>query len=426
MKRIPIHWQIIGGIVLGILFGLLGVQLGIEEFTNDWIAPFGTIFINLLKLIAIPLILVSLINGVSNLKNVAKLSRIGGKTIGIYMMTTVIAITVGLIFVNIMQPGKTFSEEKQMELREQHADESAEQAMTAKEVQEEGPLQFLVDIVPQNFFNAVGDNSKMLEVIFFSLLFGIAMVIVPDEKTKTLKNLLEGLNDIILKIVELIMRFAPIGVFALLAGQITDFAGEELAQLFQALGYYSLTVVLGLAFLMFLLYPTIISVFTKLNYRQFIQGIGPAQMLGFSTSSSAATLPVTMDRCEKQLGVSEEVSSFVLPLGATINMDGTSLYQSVAAVFIAQAFGFDLTLGQQVTIVLTATLASIGSAAVPGAGIIMLVIVLESIGLDPQGISLIVAVDRPLDMLRTSVNVTGDGMVASIIAQTENELKPAV
>lgn len=426
MKRIPIHWQIIGGIVLGILFGLLGVQLGIEEFTNDWIAPFGTIFINLLKLIAIPLILVSLINGVSNLKNVAKLSRIGGKTIGIYMMTTVIAITVGLIFVNIMQPGKTFSEEKQMELREQHADESAEQAMTAKEVQEEGPLQFLVDIVPQNFFNAVGDNSKMLQVIFFSLLFGIAMVIVPDEKTKTLKNLLEGLNDIILKIVELIMRFAPIGVFALLAGQITDFAGEELAQLFQALGYYSLTVVLGLAFLMFLLYPTIISVFTKLNYRQFIQGIGPAQMLGFSTSSSAATLPVTMDRCEKQLGVSEEVSSFVLPLGATINMDGTSLYQSVAAVFIAQAFGFDLTLGQQVTIVLTATLASIGSAAVPGAGIIMLVIVLESIGLDPQGISLIVAVDRPLDMLRTSVNVTGDGMVASIIAQTENELKPAV
>ncbi|PSR05675.1 MAG: dicarboxylate/amino acid:cation symporter, partial [Bacteroidetes bacterium SW_10_40_5] len=280
MKRIPIHWQIIGGIVFGILFGLLGVQFGIEEFTNNWIAPFGTIFINLLKLIAIPLILISLINGVSNLKNVAKLSRIGGKTIGIYMITTVIAITVGLIFVNIMQPGKTFSEEKQMELREQHADESAEQAMTAKEVQEEGPLQFLVDIVPQNFFNAVGDNSKMLQVIFFSLLFGIAMVIVPDDKTKTLKNLLEGLNDIILKIVELIMRFAPIGVFALLAGQITDFAGEELAQLFEALGYYSLTVVLGLAFLMFLLYPTIISIFTKLNYKQFIQGIGPAQMLG--------------------------------------------------------------------------------------------------------------------------------------------------
>jgi len=426
MKRIPIHWQIIGGIVFGILFGLLGVQFGIEEFTNNWIAPFGTIFINLLKLIAIPLILISLINGVSNLKNVAKLSRIGGKTIGIYMITTVIAITVGLIFVNIMQPGKTFSEEKQMELREQHADQSAEQAMTAKEVQEEGPLQFLVDIVPQNFFNAVGDNSKMLQVIFFSLLFGIAMVIVPDDKTKTLKNLLEGLNDIILKIVELIMRFAPIGVFALLAGQITDFAGEELAQLFEALGYYSLTVVLGLAFLMFLLYPTIISIFTKLNYKQFIQGIGPAQMLGFSTSSSAATLPVTMDRCEKKLGVSEEVSSFVLPLGATINMDGTSLYQSVAAVFIAQAFGFDLTIGQQITIVLTATLASIGSAAVPGAGIIMLVIVLESIGLDPKGISLIVAVDRPLDMLRTSVNVTGDGMVASFIAETEHELEPAV
>lgn len=421
MRNLALHWQILIGILLGIGFGVLFTQLGWSDFAKDWIAPFGTIFINLLKLIAIPLILVSLIHGITNMRDITQLSRIGSKTIGIYILTTIIAISIGLSVVNIIKPGDSFSEAKKQEFQEEYAEESSERKLTAGEVKDSGPLDFLVDIVPDNFFAAASDNSAMLQVIFFAILFGVAMVMAPDDKTASIKRLLDGFNEIILKIVTLIMKFAPFGVFGLFVKQIVE-NKDSLAQLFQALSVYAGTVVLGLIILMFLIYPLALTLFTKLNYLQFVKGILPAQLTALSTSSSAATLPVTMDRCEKRLGISENISSFVLPLGATINMDGTSLYQSVAAVFIAQAFGFDLTFTQQLTIVLTATLASIGSAAVPGAGIIMLVIVLESIGLDPAGIGLVLAVDRPLDMLRTSVNITGDATVASLIAQSEEEL----
>lgn len=424
MKKVPLHWQIILGIILGVLWGILASETGLIDFTNNWIAPFGKIFVNLLKLIAVPLVMVSLINGVSNMKDISRLSRIGGKTLGIYIVTTVTAITIGLVLVNLVQPGNYFSEDKQQELRDKYASESAERALTAEEYKESGPLKFLVDIVPENIFNASTDNSNMLQIIFVALLFGVAIVILPDEKTKTINNLIEGANEVILKVVDIIMKFAPVGVFALLGGQIVEFAGS-LGEFFEGLGVYTLTVVGGLLILIFGIYPLVITLFTKLKYPGFIRAILPAQMLALSTSSSAATLPVTMRQCEEEIGVSEEVSSFVLPLGATINMDGTSLYQSVAAMFIAQAFGFDLTIYQQLTIVLTATLASIGSAAVPGAGIIMLVIVLESIGLDPAGIGLILAMDRPLDMLRTSTNVTGDATVASLVAYSEGELATA-
>lgn len=421
MKKLALHWKIIIGMVLGVLYGLLAVRLGLVEFTNDWIKPWGTIFINLLKLIAVPLILASLIKGVGSLSDVSKLSRIGGKTIGIYLMTTLIAVSFGLILVNVVQPGKSFSEEKRTELKEQYASNAALKIESAENVKGEGPLQFLVDIVPNNFIKAAGNNKNMLQVIFFAILFGIAMVMLPKDKTATVKSFFDGVNDIILQIVDLIMLSAPYGVFALIAGLVVDFGGSS--ELFKALGIYSLTVVVGLLLMITLIYPLILRFFTRLNYFDFFKGIAPAQMLAFSTSSSAATLPVTMERCEDHLGVSEEVSSFVLPLGATINMDGTSLYQSVAAVFIAQAFGYDLDLGQQMTIVLTATLASIGSAAVPGAGMVMLVIVLSSIGIDPEGIALIFAVDRILDMLRTVVNVTGDATVATVVAATEGQLK---
>jgi len=421
MKKLALHWKIIIGMVLGVLYGLLAVKLGLVEFTDGWIKPWGTIFINLLKLIAVPLILASLIKGVSSLSDVSKLSRIGGKTIGIYLMTTLIAVSFGLILVNVVQPGKSFSEEKRNELKEQYASSAALKIESAENVKGEGPLQFLVDIVPNNFIQAAGDNKNMLQVIFFALLFGIAMVMLPKEKTSTVKSFFDGINDIVLQIVDLIMLAAPYGVFALIAGLVVDFGGSS--ELFKALGIYSLTVVIGLLLMITLIYPLILRLFTDLKYLDFFKGIAPAQMLAFSTSSSAATLPVTMERCEDHLGVSEEVSSFVLPLGATINMDGTSLYQSVAAVFIAQAFGYDLDLGQQMTIVLTATLASIGSAAVPGAGMVMLVIVLSSIGIDPEGIALIFAVDRILDMLRTVVNVTGDATVATVVAATEGQLK---
>jgi proton glutamate symport protein len=263
----------------------------------------------------------------------------------------------------------------------------------------------------------MSSNTNMLQIIFFAILFGIAMILSKPEKIAPVKSFVDGANEVILKIVDMIMRFAPVGVFALLASLNIDIP------LMQALGVYSLNVVLGLAIMVFITYPLILKFFTKMPYKRFAKGIIPAQILAFSTSSSAATLPVTIDCAEKRLGISEEVASFVLPLGATINMDGTSIHQGVSAVFIAQAFGLDLSLGQQLTILMTAVLSSIGAAAVPGAGIIMLIIVLEAVGIDPSGLALILAVDRPLDMLRTVVNVTGDSTVASVIASGEGELQ---
>ncbi len=424
MKKLALHWKIIIGMMLGVVYGLLASHFGIIEFTNDWIKPWGKIFISLLKLIAVPLVLASLIKGISSLSDVSKLSRIGTKTILVYLLSTVIAVTFGLLLVNIVAPGSTFSPEKRMELKEQYASDANAKILSASKVEDSGPLQFLVDMVPNNIVSASSSNKNMLQVIFFAILFGISMVMLPKENTKYVKGFFDGVNDVILKIVDLIMLSAPYGVFALLGGLVVDFGGS--LDLFQALAVYSLTVVVGLLLMILLVYPLFLKLFTKLKYIDFFKAIAPAQMLAFSTSSSAATLPVTMERCEEKLGVSKNVSSFVLPLGATINMDGTSLYQSVAAVFIAQAFGYDLDLSQQLTIVLTATLASIGAAAVPGAGMVMLVIVLSSIGIDPEGIALIFAVDRMLDMLRTVVNVTGDATVASVVAASEGELNPEI
>ena len=421
MKKLALHWKIIIGMVLGVLYGLVAAQLGWVDFTKNWVKPWGVVFINLLKLIAVPLVFASLIKGVSSLSDISRLSRIGSKTIGTYLVSTVIAVTFGLLLVNIVQPGKSFSEEKRLELKEQYASKAGEKIASAEHVKDEGPLQFVVDVVPSNFIQAAGNNRNMLQVIFFAILFGIAMVMLPSEKTTYVKGFFDGVNDIILQIVDIIMLGAPYGVFALLGGLVVDFGAS--AELFQALGIYSVSVIAGLLLMILLVYPMFLKVFTKIKYLDFFKGIAPAQMLAFSTSSSAATLPVTMERCEEHLGVSEEVSSFVLPLGATINMDGTSLYQAVAAVFIAQAFGYDLDLAQQLTIVLTATLASIGAAAVPGAGMVMLVIVLSAIGIDPEGIALIFAVDRILDMLRTVVNVTGDATVAAVVASTEGQIR---
>lgn len=416
-KKIPLYAKILIGMLLGLVWGVSASSMGLTEFTQDWIKPFGTIFINALKLIAVPLIIVSLIDGVSNLSDVTKLSRIGGKTIALYLSTTVIAISIGLILVNLIQPGKLLSVEKRDYLRETFAGDLDKSLTAAESTKDTGPLQPLVDVVPENFFGAAADNTNMLQVIFFAILFGVAMILANKEKIQPVKSFFDGANAVILSIVDIIMKYAPIGVFALLASLSIDL------ELMAALGTYSLNVILGLAIMVFLIYPSLLKIFTKMNYMKFVRGIIPAQILAFSTSSSAATLPVTMDCAEKNLGVSEEISSFVLPLGATINMDGTSIHQGVSAVFIAQAFGIDLSLSQQLTILLTAVLASIGAAAVPGAGIIMLIIVLEAVGLDPAGLALILAVDRPLDMLRTSVNITGDSTVATIVASSEGELR---
>ena len=428
MKKVwykRLHWQIIIGLVLGLIWGLLASVAGWSEFTVNYVQPFGTIFINLLKLIAVPLILASLIVGVTSLNDIAKLSRMGGKTIGIYIVTTMLAITIGLTVVNIIQPGNFLPVETQEQLMAGYQDNIEGADQSAQEVMDRSPMTFLVDIVPENFFKAASDNGNMLQVVFIALLMGIGLMQIPTEKSKSLVNFFDSLNEVIIKIVDLIMKVAPYGVFALMAGVIVDLAGDDIGQALDLLGalfWYTFVVILGLFLHLMIVYSGLFKIFSKMKLRDFFKAIRPAMLLGFSTSSSAATLPVTMERVEKNVGVDEEVSSFVLPIGATINMDGTSLYQAVAAVFIAQALGMDLGIAQQITIVLTATLASIGSAGVPGAGIIMLVIVLQAIQVPVEGIALILGVDRILDMCRTAVNITGDAAVSVAVAYTEGLL----
>jgi len=420
MKKLALHWKILIGMGLGVLFGLLlsFVPMG-TQFVGNYIKPFGTIFINLLKLIAVPLILASLIKGISDLKDISKLSQMGGRTIITYLLTTLTAVTIGLILVNVIQPGKSISVETRNELVEAYATDTQEKQAAAAKQRESGPLQALVDVVPSNIFLAASNNRNMLQVIFFALFFGIGMILLPGKKVKPVKKFFDSFNLIILKLIDLIMLAAPYGVFALLAALVVEAPSLEL---FQALALYAITLLLGLA-AMIVVYIIIVRFVTKRKTSFFMRGIAPAQLLAFSTSSSAATLPVTMECVEDNLGVDEEVASFVLPIGATINMDGTSVYQGVAAVFIAQAFGLDLSLSAQLGIVFTATLASIGTAAVPSAGIVMLVIVLAQAGIPEAGLALIFAIDRPLDMCRTIVNVTGDAAVSMIVGKSIGKLK---
>lgn len=425
MRKLALHWKILIGMVIGILFGLAMTSVdGGATFVSNWINPFGNIFVKLLKLIAVPLIIASLVKGISDLKDISKFKNIGLKTIGIYISTTVIAITIGLLLVNIVKPGEGISEETITKLTDTYANSGGVQSKIAEASRQKGsgPLQFMVDMVPDNAMKAMSNNKSMLQVIFFTIFLGISMLLIGEKRSKPLKDFFDSLNEVVLKMVDLIMLFAPYAVFALLANVVVSSNDPDLLL---ALLKYAFTVVGGLL-IMVVFYMILVSVFTKKNPFWFLKQLSPAQLLAFSTSSSAATLPVTMERVEEHIGVDKEVSSFVLPVGATINMDGTSLYQAVAAVFIAQALGFDLTFADQLTIILTALLASIGSAAVPGAGMVMLVIVLESVGFPADklaiGLALIFAVDRPLDMCRTVINVTGDATVASLVAKSVGKL----
>ncbi|MEM6517229.1 MAG: dicarboxylate/amino acid:cation symporter [Bacteroidota bacterium] len=465
MKKLALHWKIIIGMVLGIIWALLSSSLGWSEFTINWIDPFGTIFINLLKLIAVPLVLFSIIAGVANIGDPSSLGRMGGKTLGIYLVTTILAISLGLVLVNVFAPGKLIDEQSRIDNRISYeiwadsqgyeikdgvnylkdpefferAQEISElskseledasvgdKMKTAEQNKEAGPLQPLVDIVPSNFFSSLADNGKMLQIIFFAVFFGICLLFIPEEKSKPVLKLVDGINEVFLKMVDIVMQAAPFFVFALLAGVVSKMAGNDVGkvlEIFKGLGWYSLTVLAGLLLMIFVVYPMILKLFVKqIPYSGFFKSMSPAQTLAFSTSSSAATLPVTMECVEQNLGVNKKITSFVLPIGATVNMDGTSLYQAVAVIFLAQIHMIDLTIGQQITVVLTATLASIGSAAVPSAGLVMLIIVLSSVGLNPAWIAIIFPVDRILDMFRTVVNVTGDATVSSIIADGEGML----
>ena len=423
-----LHWQIVIGLVLGLVYGVVSAAMGWGRFTENWIGPFGTIFLRSLFLIAVPLVLASIITGVASLSDTRKLSRIGGKTIAIYIGTTVVALVIGIALVNLMKPGASVPDKVRADLQAEWGELATTRAESAEETQDRGPLQAIVDMVPSNFFGSASSNRNMLQIVFVSILFGIALLLLPAEKAKPLLNFFESLNDMVIKIVELIMITAPVGVFALLADTINKVSQNNLNELWSllgALGFYMIVVLLGLIIHMSVTYPVLIKLFTPIKIRQFFVGIAPAQLVAFSTSSSGATLPVTMEMTEKNLGVSEEVSSFVLPLGATINMDGTALYQAVAAVFIAQTLGIALGLTDQLEIILLAVLASIGTAAVPSAGIIMLVIILQSVNVPAGGIALILGVDRILDMCRTACNVTGDATVASIVAASEGQLAPA-
>ncbi len=419
MKNLALHWQILIGMALGVAFGVLASNLGWDEFVSDWIKPFGTIFINSLKLIAIPLIVASLIKGITDLKDISKLSTMGVRTIGLYVLTTVVAIVVGLGIVNLVGPGTGLDQTTRDNLLNDFAGDAEARITDATRQADAGPLQALVDLVPDNIVGAASNNGNMLQVIFFVIFFAVGLILIDPKKAQPVKDFFDGVNEVVLKLIDLIMLAAPVGVFALLASLVVEAPSKDL---FIALLMYSACVLLGLAIMIFGVYPMLVKVFTGRSYGDFMAGISPAQLLAFSTSSSAATLPVTMERVEEHLGVDEEVTSFVLPIGATINMDGTSLYQAVAAVFIAQAYGIELGLGAQLTIITTALAASIGSAAVPGAGMVMLVIVLAQAGIPEVGLALIFAVDRPLDMCRTVANVTGDATVAMLVAKSVDKL----
>lgn len=421
MGKLALHWQIMIGMVLGIVAGLLASYFGLKEVVIDWLAPFGTIFVRLLKLIAVPLIIASLIKGISDLKDISKFRAMGGRTIIIYIGTTVIAITIGLLLVNLLQPGEGITQDTIQKLTDTYSSNSSISSKLAEAAKQKdaGPLQFLVDMVPDNAVAAMSNNKLMLQVIFFTIFLGISMLLVPPKDSAPLKSFFDSLNEVVLKMVDLIMLFAPVAVFALLCTVVVTSDDPDI--LFALLKYAGV-VALGLA-VMIGFYCIIIATYVKKSPLWFLKNLSPAQLLAFSTSSSAATLPVTMERVEEHLGVDKEVSSFVLPVGATINMDGTSLYQAVAAVFIMQVLWPEgLTFSNQLTIILTALLASIGSAAVPGAGMVMLVIVLEAIGFPPEklpiALALIFAVDRPLDMLRTTINVTGDATVSMIVGKS--------
>ena len=424
MKKLALHWKIIIGMVLGIIFGFIMNSFDGQQFVTDWIAPFGKIFINLLKLIAVPLILASLIKGISDLKDISKIKSMGLRTIIIYMATTLVAVIIGLGIVNTVKPGNGMPKDtiEKIKLKYENDAGVTDKLQKASAQKDAGPLQPLVDIFPSNIFKSLTDAS-MLQVIFFALFVGICLLLIEEKKAKPLMKFFDSLNEVVMKMVDLIMLFAPYAVFALLANVIISF---DDAEILVKLLWYAACVFGGLVLLIGF-YLILISVFVKKSPLWFLKQISPAQLLAFSTSSSAATLPVTMERVEEHLGVDKEVSGFVLPVGATVNMDGTSLYQGIAAVFIMQVLWPEgLTFTNQLVIIGTSVLASIGSAAVPSAGIVMLVIVLETIGfpaeLLPIGIALIFAVDRPLDMCRTVVNVTGDATVSMMVAKSLDKL----
>lgn len=390
------------------------ISIAKEKTIAVWIKWIGDIFIRLLNMIAVPLVLASLIVGAASLGDIKKFARIGSKTLALYLTTTALAITIGLSLANIIHPGNMMPQATKDRLL------SVYQGDISERLESELSFDvgdFLVNMVPRNPFAAIA-GAEMLQIVFFAVMVGMILTMISKEKSEPIIKFFDGLSEAMIKLVDVVMLIAPLGVFALISSTVAEFGFDIL----QTLLWYAVTVLLGLALHTFGVYGLIVRFFSKVKVKDFFRGVRRMQMVAFTTSSSAATLPVNMEVCQENLGVSKSVTSFVLPLGATINMDGTALYQGVAAVFIAQVFGMDLSIGQQLTIILTAVLASIGTAPVPGVGIIMLVIILKSVGIPQVGIALIIGIDRILDMCRTVTNVTGDAAVTVAIASSENEI----
>lgn len=411
--KLPLYLQILIGMVIGIIIGFIGIGTDKEAIINDWIRPFGQLFIKALVLVAVPLVFVTLVKGVADLKDTSTLSRLGGRTIAIYLITTVFAVLVGMGSVLLIKPGNIIGRGLVADIEAEYAQTAHSIQLKQAEVADDGPLSFVEDIVPTNIFQSLSDNSKMLQIIFFAILFGVAILAIPEEKKTPLISLLDALNEAIMQLVKYIITCAPIGVAALMAGLVVDFDGS--AEVFAALGAYAANVIVALIFLLGVFYPTLVRLFAGIRPLNFIRKVYPLQLFAFTTSSSAATLPFTYTTAQEKLGISREVTSFVLPIGTTINMDGTSCYQTVATLFIAQALGIDLTISQLLLIIVMTTLSSIGTPAIPGGSYVILAMVLTSVGIPAESLALIIGIDRPLDMLRTSVNVTGDVTVAAII-----------
>ena len=407
MKRITLPTRILIGLVVGILIGLI---FG-EKATV--IKPIGTIFIRLITMVVVPLVLVSLMLGTAGLGDIKKLGRIGIKTFIYFMLTTVVAIVIGLFLANLIKPGIGLNETARAELTKNY--KASTEAGIQRLKDKPSTLEVLIEIVPANPVKSLAEGN-MLQVIFIAVVFGAALTLVKKEKADPVLRLLDSLNDVVIQVVHIAMNIAPFGVMALIASVIGQFGASVLLTLLK----YTLTVIAGLAIHAFIVNGLAIRFLGRMNPLRFFKATKEAMLIAFSTSSSNATLPVAMENVE-QIGVKRTFSSFVIPLGATINMDGTALYQGVSAVFIAQIYGMPLTVGDQLTIVLMATLASIGAAGVPGAGIIMLVMVLKQIGIPLEGISLIMGVERILDMCRTTTNMVGNMTSALVIQKSEKE-----
>lgn len=392
--------KVLVGLALGVV---VGVTIG--DTVNPFLEPFGDIFKRLFRMLIVPLIFFSLVSGITSMTDLREMGRVGGKTFVIYLLTTAVAVTIGLVFGFVLQPGVG-------------AELGSGYAMEANEVRTVGG--FFVNLIPTNPVAAFAEGN-VLQIITFSLLVGVAINLAGN-KAKNISSLMDEMSEVMFSLTHIIIQITPYGVFALMAVISAKYGLDVLLPL----GKLVLVVYAALIFHALVVYGSIVRYVGGMRLKPFFTGLFDAQLVAYSTASSAATLPVTMSCVRDNLGVSKRVSSFVLPLGATINMDGTALYQGVAALFVAQAFGIDLSVADGLTIILTCTLASIGSAAVPGAGLVMLTMVLASVGLPLEGIGMIFAVDRIMDMMRTAVNITGDSMVSVLVAKSENELDEKV